>query len=137
MRNFQGLDDFLANPKTRNAFVGAADNLFVLKQDNYDKARLIVDEKNLSSQELGLILSLNTVPGSHAEFALIQKTPSGTRTMHLVSGSTPLKYAFTANSPEDRAEFQNYALSGLALPDAIRGFAKEHPRGIISSSLLK
>ena len=48
----QGLEDFLAHPRARNAFVGAADNLFVLKQDNYDKARVVAREKNLSEVEL-------------------------------------------------------------------------------------
>jgi hypothetical protein len=73
----QGLEDFLVNGKARNAFVGAADNLFVLKQDNYDKARLMAQEKNLSDRELEHIQALvNTVPGSHAEFLLIQKTPA-------------------------------------------------------------
>jgi hypothetical protein len=133
----QGLEDFLANRQARNAFVGAADNLFVLKQDNYDKARLVAQEKNLSPVELALIQSVNTVPGSHAEFLLIQKTPHGQRTLHLVSGSTPLKYAFTANSPEDRRALQAYQAEGLARPDAVRRFAREHPRGILSSRLLK
>ena len=85
----QGLEDFLVSSKARNAFVGAADNLFVLKQDNYDKARLIAQEKNLSSQELKLIQSVNSVPGRHAEFLLIQKTPRGQRTLHLVAGRRP------------------------------------------------
>ena len=133
----QGLEDFLASGKTRNAFVGAADNLFVLKQDNYDKARLIAQEKNLSARELKLIQAVNSVPGSHAEFLLIQKTPFGQRTLHLVSGSTPLKYAFTCNSKEDRLEMQNYMMAGMARPDAVRKFAREHPRGIFSSRLVK
>ena len=132
----QGLEDFLVNSKARNAFVGAADNLFVLKQDNYDKARLIAQEKNLSARELSLIQSVNTVPGSHAEFLLIQKTPHGQRTLHLVSGSTPLKYAFTCNSKEDRLEMQNQVLNGLSRADAVRKFAREHPKGILSSRLL-
>ena len=133
----QGLEDFLANRQARNAFVGAADNLFVLKQDNYDKARLVAQEKGLSAQELSRIQSINTVPGDHAEFLLIQKTPHGQRSLHLVSGSTPLKYAFTANSPEDRRALQAYQQEGLSRPDAVRRFAREHPRGIISSRLLK
>jgi type IV secretory pathway VirB4 component len=133
----QGLEDFLTSGKTRNAFVGAADNLFVLKQDNYDKARLIAQEKNLSARELKLIQAVNSVPGSHAEFLLIQKTPFGQRTLHLVSGSTPLKYAFTCNSKEDRLEMQNYMMAGMARPDAVRKFAREHPRGIFSSRLVK
>jgi len=131
----QGLEDFLVNGKVRNAFVGAADNLFVLKQDSQDKARIIVQEKGLSEAELGYIQSVNTVPGSHAEFLLIQKTPHGQRTLHLVSGSTPLKYAFTANSPEDRRELRRSMEAGLSRPDAIREFARAHPRGILSSRL--
>jgi hypothetical protein len=131
----QGLEDFLVNGRVRNAFVGAADNLFVLKQDSRDKARVITEEKNLSAAELGYIQSITTVPGSHAEFLLIQKTPHGQRTLHLVSGSTPLKYAFTANSPEDRRELQRAMLGGLPRPDAIRQFARAHPRGILSSRL--
>jgi type IV secretory pathway VirB4 component len=129
----QGLEDFLVNSRARNAFVGAADNLFVLKQDNHDKARLIAEEKNLSATEFGYIQSVTTLPGSHAEFLLIQKTPHGQRTLHLVSGSTPLKYAFTANSPEDRRELQRYMQGGLSRPDAVRQFARDHPRGILSS----
>ncbi len=133
----QGLEDFLVNSKARNAFVGAADNLFVLKQDNYDKARLIAQEKNLSAQELQHLQSVNTVPGSHAEFLLIQKTPHGQRTLHLVSGSSPLKYAFTCNSKEDRLEMLNSMQAGLSRPDALRKFARDHPRGSLSSRLLK
>jgi len=131
----QGLEDFLVNSKARNAFVGAADNLFVLKQDNYDKARLIAQEKSLSPPELRHIQSVNTVPGSHAEFLLIQKTPHGQRTLHLVSGSSPLKYAFTCNSKEDRLEMQNSMQTGLSRPDAVRKFAREHPRGVLSTRL--
>ena len=131
----QGLEDFLVNSKARNAFVGAADNLFVLKQDNYDKARLIAQEKNLSAPELQHIQSVNTVPGSHAEFMLIQKTPHGQRALHLVSGSSPLKYAFTCNSKEDRLEMLHAMQGGLSRPDAVRKFAREHPRGILSSRL--
>ncbi len=129
----QGIEDFLANSRARSAFVGAADNLFVLKQDNHDKARLIAQEKNLSARETQHILSINTVPGAHAEFLLIQKTPRGQRTLHLVSGSTPLKYAFTCNSREDRREMRTYAQEGLTRADAVRRFAREHPRGIFSS----
>jgi len=131
----QGLEDFLVNSKARNAFVGAADNLFVLKQDNYDKARLIAQEKNLSAPELRHIQSVNTVPGSHAEFMLIQKTPHGQRTLHLVSGSSPLKYAFTCNSKEDRLEMQGSMQAGLSRPDAVRKFARDHPGGVLSSRL--
>ena len=131
----QGLEDFLVNGKTRSAFVGAADNLFVLKQDNYDKARVIAQEKNLSARELHQIQAVNTVPGSHAEFLLVQKTPHGQRMLHLVSGSTPLKYAFTCNSREDRLALQAYVQGGLSRPEAVRRFAREHPRGIISSRL--
>jgi len=133
----QGLEDFLAHRQARNAFVGAADNLFVLKQDNYDKARLIGQEKSLSAAELACIESINTVPGRHAEFVLIQKTPHGQRSLHLLSVSTPLKYAFTANSPEDRRALAAYQDAGLSRPDAIRQFAREHPAGIASSRLLK
>lgn len=131
----QGLEDFLAHRQARNAFVGAADNLFVLKQDNYDKARLIAQEKSLGEPELACIQSINTVPGQHAEFVLIQKTPHGQRSLHLLSVSTPLKYAFTANSPEDRRALAAYEASGLSRPDAIRRFAREHPAGIVSSRL--
>ena len=132
----QGLEDFLTHPRARNAFVGAADNLFVLKQDNTDKARLIAREKNLSEPELRQIQAVTTVPGSHAEFLLIQMTPHGQRTLHLVSGSTPLKYAFTANSPEDRRALRTYQEGGRSRPDAVRQFARDHPRGIVSSRLL-
>ena len=132
----QGLEDFLINPQARNAFVGAADNLFVLRQDNYDKARLIGQEKSLSAEELKRIQGLVTVPGSHAEFLLVQKTPHGQRSLHLLSASTPLKYAFTANSSEDRRVMTEYQAAGLSRADAIRRFAHEHPRGIISSRLL-
>jgi len=132
----QGLEDFLINPRARNAFVGAADNLFVLRQDNYDKARLVAQEKNLSPEELRRIQSLVTVPGSHAEFLLVQKTPYGQRSLHLLSASTPLKYAFTANSAEDRRMMLAYQAEGLSRSDAIRRFAREHPRGIISSKLV-
>src|SRR6202000_2720815 len=110
----QGLEDFLINPRARNAFVGAADNLFVLRQDNYDKARLIGQEKSLGPEELKRIQALTTVPGSHAEFMLIQKTPHGQRSLHLLSASTPLKYAFTANSPEDRRVMAEYQTAGLS-----------------------
>ena len=129
----QGLEDFLGNPRARSAFVGAADNLFVLKQDNHDKARLIAAEKNLSARELSYIQSVNTVPGRHAEFLLVQKTPRGQRTLHLASGSTPLKYAFTCNSREDRRALDAYRQEGLTRPEAVRRFAREHPRGILSS----
>ena len=129
----QGLEDFLINSKARNAFVGAADNLFVLKQDNYDKARLIAQEKNLSPAELQHVQSVNTVPGSHAEFMLIQKTPHGQRALHLVSGSSPLKYAFTCNSKADRLEMARAIEGGLSRPDAVRRFAREHPRGVASA----
>ncbi len=131
----QGLEDFLANPKARSAFVGAADNLFILKQDNRDKAGLIAREKGLSARELQHIESVNTVPGSHAEFLLVQRTPQGQRTLHLVSGSTPLKYAFTCNSRADRLEMEAYRREGLTPPDAVRRFAREHPRGLFSSRL--
>jgi hypothetical protein len=131
----QGLEDFLVNSRARNAFVGAADNLFVLKQDSHDKARVIAGEKNLSEAELRLVHSVNTVPGSHAEFLLIQKTPHGQRSLHLVSGSSPLKYAFTCNSKEDRTEMHRSMQSGMSRPDAVRRFAREHPRGILSSRL--
>ena len=129
----QGLEDFLGNPRARSAFVGAADNLFILKQDNHDKARLIAAEKNLSARELSYIQSVNTVPGRHAEFLLVQKTPRGQRTLHLASGSTPLKYAFTCNSREDRRTLDAYRQEGLTRPEAVRRFAREHPRGILSS----
>jgi hypothetical protein len=131
----QGLEDFLVNGKARSAFVGSADNLFVLKQDNHDKARVIAQEKSLSGRELAYLQSVNTTPGSHAEFLLIQKTPHGQRTLHLVSGSTPLKYAFTCNSREDRLALRGYLDGGLSRPDAVRRFAREHPRGILSSRL--
>jgi TraG P-loop domain len=129
----QGLEDFLGNPRARSAFVGAADNLFVLKQDNHDKARLIAEEKNLCARELSYIQSVNTVPGHHAEFLLVQKTPQGQRTLHLASGSTPLKYAFTGNSREDRRILEGYRREGLTRPEAVRRFAREHPRGVLSS----
>lgn len=131
----QGLEDFLVSSKSRNAFVGAADNLLVLKQDNYDKARIVALEKNLSPRELSLIQAVNTVPGSHAEFVLIQKTPHGQRTLHLVSASTPLKYAFTCNSKDDRLEMQSHVIAGLTRQEAVRKFAREHPAGIHSSPL--
>jgi hypothetical protein len=131
----QGLEDFLVNSRARSAFVGAADNLFVLKQDNHDKARVVAQEKALSPRELGLVQSVNTVAGSHAEFLLVQKTPHGQRTLHLVSESSPLKYAFTCNSPEDRREMQGYMKEGLSRADAIRRFAREHPGGLLSSRL--
>jgi hypothetical protein len=133
----QGLEDFLVHARARNAFVGAADNLFVLKQDNFDKARLIAQEKNLGPEELGRMQALATVPGSHAEFLLVQKTPHGQRSLHLLSASTPLKYAFTANSPEDRRALAAYQAAGLSRADAIRRFAREHPGGILSSRLLE
>ena len=129
----QGLEDFLSFRQARNAFVGAADNLFILRQDNADKARRVADEKNLSPVELAHIQSVTTVPGSHAEFLLIQQTPHGQRTLRLLSASTPLKYAFTANSPEDRRAIQAYQHEGLSRPDAVRRFAREHPQGIVSS----
>ena len=132
----QSLEDFLVHPRARNAFVGAADNLFVLKQDNPDKARIIAREKALSEAELRHIQAATTVPGSHAEFLLIQTTPHGQRTLHLISGSTPLKYAFTANSPEDRRALRGYQEGGRSRPDAVRQFAREHPRGVVSSRLL-
>ncbi|HEX3728434.1 MAG TPA: hypothetical protein VHV47_01425, partial [Opitutaceae bacterium] len=118
-----------------SAFVGAADNLFVLKQDNYDKARLIAEEKGLSPAELQHLLAVNTVPGSHAEFLLVQKTPHGQRTLHLVGASTPLKYAFTCNSREDRRQLQAYLAEGLSRAEAVRRFAREHPTGVFSSRL--
>jgi hypothetical protein len=129
----QGLEDFLACRQARNAFVGAADNLFILRQDNADKARRVAEEKNLSAVELAHIQSVTTVPGRHAEFLLVQQTPHGQRTMRLLSASTPLKYAFTANSPEDRRALQAYQREGLSRPDAVRRFAREHPLGIVSS----
>jgi hypothetical protein len=132
----QGLEDFLINPRARNAFVGAADNLFVLRQDNFDKARIVAQEKNLGPEELRRIQALITMPGSHAEFLLIQKTPFGQRSLHLLSASTPLKYAFTANSPEDRRIMTSYQAEGLSRADAIRRFAREHPNGIVSSQLI-
>jgi hypothetical protein len=73
------------------------------------------------------------VPGRHAEFLIVQQTPHGQRTMRLLSASTPLKYAFTANSPEDRRAIQSYQQEGLSRPDAVRRFAREHPGGIASS----
>jgi hypothetical protein len=130
----QSLEDFLRQEKARNAFVGAADNLFVLKQDNYDKARLIADELGLGAEALRRIQSLVTAPGSHAEFLLIQKTTQGQRSLHLLSASTPLKYAFTANSPEDRRVLSAYQAEGLSRPDAIRKFSRLHPRGILSAA---
>ncbi len=130
----QGLEDFLGNSRARSAFVGAADNLFILKQDNYDKARLIAQEKNLSERELSYIQSVNTIPGRHAEFLLVQKTPHGQRTLHLASGSTPLKYAFTCNSREDRRRLQAYRDAGLTRAEAVRRFAREHPGGLFSST---
>jgi hypothetical protein len=132
----QSLEDFLVHPRARNAFVGAADNLFILKQDNTDKAKIIAREKNLSEAELRHIQAVVTVPGSHAEFLLVQATPHGQRTLHLVSGSTPLKYAFTANSPEDRRVLRAYQEAGRSRPEAVRQFAREHPRGVVSSRLL-
>jgi hypothetical protein len=129
----QGLEDFLGNSRARSAFVGAADNLFILKQDNHDKARLIAQEKNLSARELSYIQAVNTVPGRHAEFLLVQKTPQGQRTLHLASGSTPLKYAFTCNSREDRRTMEGYRQEGLTRPEAVRRFAREHPAGLMSS----
>ena len=129
----QGLEDFLGNSRARSAFVGAADNLFILKQDNHDKARLIAQEKNLSARELSYIQSVNTVPGRHAEFLLVQKTPQGQRTLHLASASTPLKYAFTCNSREDRRTMEGYRQEGLTRPEAVRRFAREHPGGRLSS----
>ena len=132
----QGLEDFLACRQVRNAFVGAADNLFILRQDNADKARRVAEEKNLSPVELAHVQSVTTVPGSHAEFLLVQQTPHGQRTLRLLSASTPLKYAFTANSPEDRRALQAYQQEGISRPDAVRRFAREHPRGIVSSRLL-
>ena len=133
----QGLEDFLSQRQARNAFIGAADNLFVLKQDNYDKARLIAQEKGLSAPELSCLQTINTVPGQRAEFVLIQKTAHGQRSLHLLSASTPLKYAFTANSPEDRRALQAYQEAGLSRPDAVRQFARDHPTGIVSSRLAK
>ena len=133
----QGLEDFLACSQARSAFVGAADNLFALKQDNADKARVIAEEKGLSAAELRHLQGINTVPGSHAEFLLIQKAPHGQRSLHLVSASTPLKYAFTSNSPADRRRLQAYAAEGLSRQDAVRRFAKEHPGGIESSRFEK
>lgn len=130
----QGLEDFLVHAPARNAFVGAADNVFVLKQDNYDKARLIAEEKSLGAEELRRIQALATMPGSHAEFLLLQKTPHGQRSLHLLSASTPLKYAFTANSPEDRRALAAFQSGGLSRADAIRRFAREHPRGILSAA---
>jgi len=105
----------------------------VLRQDNADKARRVADEKGLSAAELAHIQSVTTVPGRHAEFLLVQQTPHSLRTMRLLSASTPLKYAFTANSPEDRRTIQAYLQEGLSRPDAVRRFAREHPRGIFSS----
>lgn len=132
----QGLEDFLGNRRARSAFVGAADNLFALKQDNYDKARLIAEEKGLAAAELQHLLAVNTVPGSHAEFLLVQKTPQGQRTLHLVGASTPLKYAFTCNSREDRRQLQAYLAEGLSRAEAVRRFAREHPTGVFSSRLV-
>jgi len=129
----QGLEDFLAQGHARNAFVGAADNLFVLRQDNPDKAGVVAREMSLGDQELRQMQSINTVAGHHAEFLLVQKTPSGRRTLHLVSASTPLKYAFACNSREDRAAMQGYLREGGSRADAVRRFAREHPAGIRSS----
>ncbi len=129
----QGLEDFLGNSRARSAFVGAADNLFILKQDNHDKARLIAQEKNLSDRELSYIQTVNTIPGRQAEFLLVQKTPHGQRTLHLASASTPLKYAFTCNSREDRRALAGYRQEGLSRAEAVRRFAREHPRGLLSS----
>jgi hypothetical protein len=129
----QGLEDFLGNPRARNAFVGAADNLFILKQDNHDQARLIAQEKALSARELSYIQIVNTIPGRQAEFLLVQQTPRGRRTLHLASGSTPLKYAFTCNSREDRRTMEGYRREGLTRPEAVRRFAREHPAGLRSS----
>ncbi len=130
----QGLEDFMGAHNTRNGLIGSADNLFVLRQDNADKAHIIAKEKNLSASELSLIESLTTVPGRHAEFALIQQTPFGQRTLHLLSASTPLKYAFTANSPEDRRKLFEYQKLGLSRQSALLKFSKEFPAGIISSN---
>ncbi len=130
----QGLEDFLGNSRARSAFVGAADNLFLLKQDNYDKARLIAQEKSLSDRELSYLQAVNTIPGRQAEFLLVQKTPHGQRTLHLASGSTPLKYAFTCNSRADRRRLEAYRSAGLTRAEAVRRFAREHPAGLLSSA---
>ncbi len=130
----QGMEDFTNSTDTRNGFIGAADNLFILRQENTDKIRIIAEEKKLSEREIAVIESLTTVPGKYAEFALIQQTPSGSRTLHLLSASTPLKYAFTANSPEDRKRIFEFQQSGMTKNQALLEFSKEYPNGILSAN---
>jgi hypothetical protein len=129
----QGIEDFTTSTDSRNGFIGAVDNIFILRQENADKIRLIGNEKNLSVRELNVIESLNTIAGKYAEFALIQQTPFGMRMLHLLSASTPLKYAFTANSPEDRRMIYEYQQSGLNRNDALLKFSREYPFGKLSS----
>ena len=95
---------------------------------------IIAEEKKLSEREIAVIESLTTVPGKYAEFALIQQTPSGSRTLHLLSASTPLKYAFTANSPEDRKRIFEFQQSGMTKNQALLEFSKEYPNGILSAN---
>jgi len=129
----QGMEDFLNSTDTRNAFIGAVDNIFILRQENADKVKIIGAEKNLSDREIGIIESLRTLPGKYAEFILIQQTPTGSRSLHLLSASTPLKYAFTANSPNDRNKIFEYQQSGLTRNQALRKFSHEYPSGLMSA----
>jgi hypothetical protein len=129
----QALEDFINISKNRNSFIGSADNLFVLKQDNPDKTIIISEEKNLSTKEIFIINSLITKPGEYAEFVLIQQTPFGQRSMHLLSASTPLKYAFTANSHEDRNKIYHLEKNGLSRRNALIEFSRNYPNGVLTS----
>jgi hypothetical protein len=125
----QNFGDFTALEITKETFVTNVSTWIFLRQDSTKVCEQIASEMRLSPAEQARLASLQTVFGEYSEFLCVQTTGGGRRSTHCYNVSTPLKYAMTTTAASDRAVFRRYEDEGLALPDAIRRFAQEYPRG--------
>ena len=125
----QNFSDFTDQPLTRETFISNVPTWIFLRQDSAAVVEQIAKEKQLSPTEKMMLGNLKTVFGEYSEFLVVQTVNGRSETAHCFSVATPLMYAMMTTAASDRAVYQRYAEEGLALPDAVRRFAKEHPKG--------
>lgn len=128
----QSLGDFAKTKEMAAAIVANTGQTLFLRDFSDTNRRAAAIAKGLNSWEEGIYGSLQTISGSHAEILLVQDVAAGRETTHLVSASTPLKYALTTSEKREKEVIEGYVLSGSTLPDAIRRFAREYPAGLKS-----
>ncbi len=124
----QNFSDFTKLEVTRDTFKINVPTWIFLDQGDPDICKEIAAARELSAAELEKLMGLKTVPGSYAEFLVVQKTSRGKQTGHCINIATPLCLAVTTSAPQDLAAIERLRAE-MPFPDAMREFARLYPRG--------